>query len=294
MQTRRLFLKNSTLALAGLCASRCAPGIAQRPPLTHLGLQLWSVRDDMQKDPIGTVQALTRMGYREVEGYGYEAGKIFGIPLKEFVQRLTDNGIAMPAIHHGVGLSDFGADARTLSDGAKKRLDDLAANGLHYVVCPSLSREDRGQPARVAALFQVAGEYARQAGMRFGYHNHDFEFKEKGPDGRLLYEWLLQDVDPALMTLEMDLYWVAFAGSDPLDWIRRFPGRFELCHVKDMAKTARRETVEVGDGSIDFHGIFQQRQQAGFQYFIIELEHYVTTPLQGVQHARENLLKMKF
>lgn len=290
--SRRHFLKTAPLALAGFWASCRTRSAGRNPPPGHLGLQLWSVRDDMKKDPAGTVAALARMGYREVEGFGYDAGKIFGMPLQDFVRLLKDHGIAMPSIHQGMGLKDYHAETKTLSDDFKKRLDELAAVGLRYVVCPSLSADDRKQPAQIAALFEAAGAYVRPAGLRFAYHNHDVEFHEKVADGRLFYEWLLQAVDPALMTMQMDLYWVVYAGSDPLDWFRRFPGRFELCHVKDLAKTERRETVEIGDGSIDFPGIFKQGRQAGFQYYIVELEHYVTTPLQGVQRARENFLKI--
>ena len=116
----------------------------------------------------------------------------------------------------------------------------------------------------------------------------------KGPDGRLMNEWLLQEIDPKVMSMEMDIYWVCFAGYNPRDWFRHYPGRWELCHAKDMAKTEKRETVEVGDGSIDFASIFKQGKLAGLQYHIVELEHYKTTPMEGVERARENFLKLRF
>ncbi|HNM26879.1 MAG TPA: sugar phosphate isomerase/epimerase, partial [Saprospiraceae bacterium] len=106
--------------------------------------------------------------------------------------------------------------------------------------------------------------------------------------------WLLQEVDPALMTMELDLYWAVYAGQKPADLFHKYPGRFRLCHVKDMAKTPQRQTVEVGDGSIDFAAIFKDSKLAGLQYYVIELEHYATTPLNGVKRARENFRKIRF
>jgi len=143
-------------------------------------------------------------------------------------------------------------------------------------------------------VYQAAANYAKKAGVRLAYHNHDFEFTQRGPDNRLLIEWLLQEIDSSLIDFELDIYWVAFSNYTPLDWFRLYPGRWKLCHVKDLANTTERETVEVGDGLIDFNAIFKQRDEAGFQHFIIELEHYKTTPLQGVKRAREGFLKLTF
>lgn len=292
--SRRRFLQASSLALAGQWADRQLPFLMEKPPVRHLGVQLYSVRDDVGRDPAGTLKALAAMGYKEVEGFGYNDGKWFGLPLKDFNKLLKDNGLRMPSTHHGMSLKDFDPAKKTLSDGLKRSIDQLAGAGIRYIICPWVDMAERAQVTQLTALCQAVGDYVHQAGAQFAYHNHDFEFTAKGPDGRLLYEWLLQEVDPKRMVMEMDLYWVVYAGQKPSDWFKRFPGRFKLCHVKDMAKTPKRETVEVGDGSIDFPGIFKERKLAGFQYYIVELEHYKTTPLQGVQRGRENFLKMKF
>ena len=153
---------------------------------------------------------------------------------------------------------------------------------------------ERSQVDKLVKVLAAVGEYVNKAGMRFAYHNHDFEYKLKGPDGRLVVEWLLHEVDPKLMAMEMDIYWVCFAGHNPLDWFRLYPGRWELCHAKDMAKSEKRQTIEVGDGSIDFNTIFKQSAQAGLKYYIVELENYQTTPMAGVQKAREGFLKLRF
>ena len=293
--SRRKFLKNSSLALAGTALSvDSLPAVFTPPPVTHLGVQLWSIREDMNKDTAGTVKALANMGYREVEGFGYSEGKMFGMPVADFSKLLKDNGIAMPSSHVMFTSKAYDFTAKSLTDAAKKSIDDAASLGQKYVVCPYMADDDRGRIPDMVKVFQAAGEYAKKAGVRFGYHNHAFEFEKRGADNRLIIEWLLHEVDPKIMAMEMDIYWVCFAKHNPLDWIKLYPGRWELCHAKDMAKTEKRESIEVGDGSIDFSAIFKQSAKAGLKYYIVELENYVTTPLEGVKRARQNLLKLRF
>ena len=290
--SRRNFLKTSSLALAGATLVPRIP--LQIPTVQHLGIQLWSVREDMKNDVTGTVKALAKMGYKEVEGFGYSDGKMFGLPFKEFIKLLQDNGITMPSSHVMFDSKAYDATSKSLTDAAKKSIDDAAAAGQKYVVCPYMADPDRLIIDKMIPVFQAAGEYAQKAGVRFGYHNHNFEFEKRGPDGRLLIEWLLHEVDPKIMAMEMDIYWVKFANNNPLDWFRLYPGRWELCHAKDMASTEKRESIEVGDGVIDFNEIFRQSKAAGLKYYIIELENYVTTPIQGADRAFQGFNKLKF
>lgn len=290
---RRRFLELSALSTAGLALA--PPLFAENArPVKHLGLQLWSVREDMGKDTPGVVKALSKMGYREVEGFGYNEGKMFNMPFLDFVKLLKDNGITMPSSHVMFTSKSYDAASKSLTDSAKKAIDDAASIGQRYVVCPYMADEDRTKIPDMVKVYQAAGEYAKKAGVRFGYHNHNFEFEKKGPDGRLIVEWLLHEVDPKLMAMEMDIYWVAFANHNPLDWFRIYPGRWELCHVKDMARSEKRESIEVGDGSIDFSTILGQSTKAGIQHYIVELEAYKTTPMQGVERSRQNFLKLQF
>jgi len=293
--SRRHFLKNSSLALAGtaLSADRLLSRDSFLFPAKHLGLQLWSVREDMGKDAAGTVKALAGMGYREVEGFGYNEGKMFGMPIADFSKLLKDNGISMPTSHCPFTLKSYDESKKSLTDAAKKAIDDAASIGQRYIVNPWMDEKERPMIDKLVKVYQAAGEYARKAGIRFGYHNHNFEYETHAADNRLLIEWLLHETDPKYVTMEMDIYWVCYAKNNPLDWFKLYPGRWELCHVKDMAKTPQRQTVEVGDGTIDFPAIFRQSALAGLQYYIIELEHYKTTPMEGVDRARKNLLKMK-
>lgn len=289
--SRRQFLQNTSLALAG--ASLPLPSWL-KPDITvkHLGVQLWSVRGDMASNPVATLETIARMGYKEVEGFGYSEGKMFGMPIDEYMKVLKNNGLSMPSSHCGFSLSDYDEGQKTLSDEAKKAIDDAVKMGQRYIIFPWVSEQERGQVARLVRLVQAAAEYARKAGIRFGYHNHDFEFTQRGPDGRLMIEWLLHEVPASLLAMEMDIYWVVYAGHNPLDWFRLYPGRWELCHAKDLAATEKRETIEFGDGTIAFRDIFRQSAQAGLKHYIIELEHYRSTPLDGVKRARENFLKL--
>ncbi|MBL7802770.1 MAG: sugar phosphate isomerase/epimerase [Saprospiraceae bacterium] len=291
--SRRRFITSAAMTLAAQWAAGQIPFLSNQEKVKHLGLQLWSVRDDMAANAEQTLKALANMGYKEVEGFGFEQGKMFKMQLTDFIKILKNNGLKMHSTHFNLSVQDLNESNGTLSDRAKKALDDLAEAGVRYAICPWIGEADRAQPQKLVSLCQAAGQYAQKAGIGFGYHNHDFEFTTKGADGRMVYEWLLQEVDPALMTLELDLYWVVYAGQNPVEWFRRYPGRFRLCHVKDMAKTPARQTVEVGDGSINFTEIFKERRLAGLEYFIVELEHYATTPMQGVKRARENFRKIR-
>jgi sugar phosphate isomerase/epimerase len=290
MLNRRTFLKNAAVTAAA------APFISTEeilnPVPRHIGLQLWSIREDMKKDPKATIEAVAKMGYREVEPFGFNEGKLFGLGYDEFSKLLKDNGLTMPSTHSMMTSKNYDAGKNDIDDDTKKVIDNGAKYGIKYLIVPYMADEDRQKMDTMVKLYSAAGKYAKKAGVRLAYHNHEFEYATKAPDGRRIIEWLLQETDPAELAMQMDIYWVAFANHNPLDWFRLYPGRWELCHAKDVAKTEKRESVEVGDGSVDFKGIFKKSAQAGIKHYVVELENYVTTPLEGVKRARTNLLKM--
>lgn len=260
----------------------------------HVGVQLWSVREDMFKDAAGTIAALSKMGYREVEGFGFNEGKFFGKTPAEFKKILADNGIKMPSCHAMYTGKDLKGSSKALPDNFKKAVEASAETGQKYLIFPYMLEEDRKGDSLKLLLdtFNLAGEHCKSMGLQFGYHNHDFEFKPV--DGKMLYDHIIEKTDPKLCVLEMDLYWVHFAGQKPLDWIAKVPGRVHLAHIKDMAKTDKRETCEVGEGSINFQEVFDKQKLAGLKYMIVELENYKRTPLQGVDVALQNLKKLNF
>jgi sugar phosphate isomerase/epimerase len=290
--SRRTFLQNTSLALAGTALS--AERWIEKKSVAHLGVQLYSIRDDMAKDPTGTLAKVAQMGYREVEGFGYADGKMFGMPIAEYTKALKANGLTMPSSHRNFTLEEYDEAKKDITDSAKRAIDDAVKMGQRYIILPWWKAEERPFLEKIVKIAAAASRYAATAGIRCGYHNHDFEFTQRGPDGRLFIEWLLHEVDPSNFAFEMDIYWVCYARHNPLDWFRLYPGRWELCHAKDLAATEKRETIEFGDGTIDFPGIFRKSQQAGLRHYVIELEHYRTTPMEGVKRARQNFVKTQW
>ena len=255
---RRSFLES----LASLGAVSALPGpIAWAAKavsrLKNIGIQLYSMRRSMERDFEGTLARLAAIGYREVEFAGYFERK------PRDVRRILDrHRLAAPSSH--VPLEIVRRDwARTL--------DTANEIGHRYVVVPSLPESDRrtlDDLRRVAAEFNRLGDEARRAGIRFAYHNHDFEFTSV--NGRLLYDVLLSKTDPASVGFELDLMWITKGGQDPLNYFARYPGRFEMLHVKDSSGAPNHKQVYVGRGTIDFRRVFAAREQAGIRHFFVE------------------------
>jgi sugar phosphate isomerase/epimerase len=260
---RRSFLAASTLAVAGLA------GRATAKKLDRIGLQLYTVRREMAQDFEGTLAKVAGVGYREVEFAGY-----FNRTPAQVRETLKRLNLTSPAAHIPI---------RSLRENLAEVIANAKTIGHHFVVCPYLDASERrslGDYKRHAELFNRAGEACRQAGLEFGYHNHDFEFK--AIDGQVPYDLLLAETDPKLVKMELDLYWISFAGQDPLAYFSRQPGRFPLVHVKDMARTPQRAAVEVGAGQIDFKRIFAAARQAGIGHFFVEQDE-AAAPLQSIE-----------
>lgn len=259
-----------------------------------IGVQLYSVRDDMQKDLVGTLAAVRKMGYRLVEGAGYNDGKFYGKSPAEFKKILSGNGLKMPSGHFGFMSSNYDPQTGMINDAYKKAIDAAVSIGHEYVIAPYMNDPDRkgDNLKRFIQGLNKAGEYCKKAGIKFAYHNHDFEFKKEG--GQTIYESILLDTDPGLVFLQMDLYWTEKANANTIDLLRKNPGRVHLVHVKDMAKTEQKETCEVGDGSINFQDIFRYTPAAGVKYYVVELEHYKTTPMMGIAKAYQGLKSINF
>ncbi|MDX2067616.1 MAG: sugar phosphate isomerase/epimerase [Haliscomenobacter sp.] len=259
-----------------------------------ISVQLYSVRGDMEKDLVGTLTAVRKMGYRLVEGAGYSQGKFYGKTPAEFKVLLADLGLKMPSGHFGFGSANYDVQKKSINDEYKRAIDDAASIGHEYVIAPYMIDPDRKGEKLKQYIHGLnkAGEYAKQAGVKFAYHNHAFEFEMEG--GRLIYDAILQDTDPSLVLLQMDLYWTEKGKANTIELLKKNAGRVHLVHVKDMAKTKEQETVEVGQGSINFQEIFKYTPAAGVKYYVVELEHYKTTPMQGIAEAYNGLKKLKF
>ena len=291
---RRDFILSSGLGAAGLAIGGSSLLEFKPRHRHHIGVQLWSVREDVKKDAKGTLAKLASYGYKEVESGNYQDGKFYGFDAKTFRTMLDDAGLKMTSGHAAVLPTDLDSKMM-ISDRWKKAVENAKIVGQNYIINPWMNEPDRKTADSVKHLvdaYNKAAEYAHAQGLKFAYHNHNFEFNEV--EGKKIYDYLLDGCDKNLVDFEMDIYWVVFANQNPIDWMEKHPGRFKLVHVKDMAKTEKRESIEVGNGSIDFNKIFEHKKTAGIEYYIVELEAYVTTPMQGVDLCLQNLKKLKF
>jgi sugar phosphate isomerase/epimerase len=283
---RRDFVQQTALSSALMLV---LPPSLIKPKTRHIGVQLWSVRDVADKDPKGTLEQLAKMGYREVEGYKYDNRKFYSYSPVEYAKLLNDVGLKMTSAHTGISMNHWDPKTRTLNVLAKKTIEDHAAIGVQQLICPHIDEEWRTTEnlKRLGDLFNHIGEACKKSGIQFGYHNHDFEFNKI--EGQYIIDLILGQTDPSLVIWEMDLYWVKYANQDPAHWINQYGKRIHAFHVKDMAASEKRETIEVGEGNIDFESLFRLPGASRVKYFIVELEDYKTSSMEGVETSLHNL-----
>ena len=280
--TRRRFLQQTSLLSAGLMFTPDEIFKLNK----KIGIQLYTVRNLMSKDPKGTIQKVAATGYQEIESFGYSNGKYFGMNSKEYADLLKQNHLTHPSAHYSM------ANLRTEWD---KAIADALVTGQKYMVIAHLDENERktiDDYKKVAEEFTIGAAKCKKAGIQFAYHNHDFEFINM--NGQHGYEILLKETDPKLVKFEMDIYWVTKANHDPLRLFDQHPGRFPLWHVKDMDKTEKKSFTEVGNGIINFKKIFDKAKKAGMQHFFVEQDISVD-PLASIQksyqYIKNNLVK---
>lgn len=280
MTTRRDFLKTAgALTLGGLALS-IDSSAAQ---LKSVGLQLYTLRDHIVKDTKGTLKKVAAAGYKELESYAGEKGPYFGMKPKEFKAFVEGLGMHVRSSHVGID-KDFQATA-----------DAAAEAGISYLLCPYMDatkRPDLDGFKRTAEEFNKLGEITKKNGIQFGYHNHDYAFKEM--EGEIPYDVMLKATDADLVTFEMDLYWVVRAGKDPIAYFNQYPGRFPLWHVKDMDKANNELNTEVGMGSIDFNPIFKNASKAGLKFAFVEQENFKMEPFASIKKSRVYVAGIKY
>jgi len=300
-QSRRSFLRHSAFGLGALAfASPALQALAAVKYKKLVGVQLYSVRDDMRKDPQGTLNALAEMGYKYVEHANYVGRKFYGWEAKEFRKRLDDLGIKMPSGHTVMGKLHWDDAKNDFTDLWKYTVEDAAVMGQELVISPSIDmgiRKDKNLLLKYMDIFNKSGELCNQFGMRFGYHNHDFEFSEK-LEGELLYDIMLNNTDPKLVAQQLDIGNMINGGGVPAEVMKKFPGRFVSMHVKDEvpAKTGHEhfESTILGKGSgqIDVQALVKLGdKEGGTKHFIIEQEAY--QGLQPLDCMKENIAIMR-
>ena len=249
--------------------------------LNRIGIQLYTLRRDFQRDVEGTLAKVAEIGFREVEFAGYPQGT--GSSLSAMLKRY---GLTAPSSH---------VRYQAIRTEWSRVLDEAAAVGQRYVVVPSIPGEERRSAddwKRVAALFNRAGEEARARRLQFGYHNHDFEFAPV--DGTTGYDLLLAESDAKLVQMELDLYWMIKGGRDPLEYFAKYPGRFPLLHVKDMDATPQKGFADVGKGTIDFGKIFAQASQGGVKHYFYEQDVTPGAPLDSAKASYDYLKALRY
>jgi sugar phosphate isomerase/epimerase len=272
-ENRRDFLKKGALLTAGAITaptifSACSKAVEQK----KFGVQIYSVRNQLQEDFEGTINALAEIGFSYIEGYGLGLdGNILGRTPEEFKAITDQAGLDIVSCHS----TWFTAEEAPVMVEASQKL------GLKYNVIPYLSQDNRKDYDQKADTLNEVGSLFSEAGIGFGYHNHDFEFFEL-EDGRIPMEILIEGTDPALVDFEADLYWVAKAGFKPMELIQKYPGRFKMFHVKDADENLDQTTV--GTGIIDFQTILSNKEQAGLEYYFVEDER-TGTPLENLKGA---------
>jgi sugar phosphate isomerase/epimerase len=294
MTSRRVFIKSASALSAAVFVK--GPLTAFATPV--IGLQLYTVRDAMGTDPLGTLQKVSEIGYNSVENATYTGSeKFYGMDAVTYKKALTDNGLVANSGHYRLGEEqEKGADVQgTILHDWQKAVDDASTVGLKYMVCAYLSTYERGDLdhyKKLADIFNKAGETCKKSGIQFCYHNHDFEFQAQ--NGVFPYYVLLQQTDKDNVKMEVDLYWFKKAGQDPVALFQKNPGRFPLWHVKDMSKEADQSFAAVGTGIIDFKTIFQHKDQAGMKYFFVEQDKCPGSPFDSIRQSykfiRDNLV----
>ncbi len=248
-----------------------------------MGVQLYSVRDDMGKDPMGTLKQLAAMGYVYVEHANYMNRTFYKYPVSDFKKLLDDLGLKMKSGHTVMGKNHWDESKKDFTDAWKYTVEDAAAVGQEYVVSPWLDdslRKTTDDLKRYMEVFNKCGELCKKSGMKFGYHNHDFEFSQK-LDGKLVYDIILENTDPSLVTQQIDIGNMYHAGGIALDIMKQYPGRFESMHVKDEIKSTGGgemgggyDSCVLGKGIIPVKEIVDLGRKSGTTLFIIEQESY--------------------
>lgn len=284
---RRDFLKLSGgFALAGLAGKELLTSLnEENANLRKFGLQLYTLRSDLEKSNPGEILKLVASaGYKQVESYEGSKGMFWGMRSAEFKNYMDELGMKIISSHCDIE-KDF-----------EKKVNQAASIGMKYLICPWINEQKSADDCKKTAdQFNKCGVICKKAGIRFGYHNHDQDFKVV--DGQVVQDIYMSHTDPALVDFEMDIYWVVTAGYDPIEWLKKYSGRFRLCHIKDRTKGATQKDASciLGEGSIDYPKILKTAKENGMRFYIVEQERYDnTTPIKAMMADAAYLKKIVF
>lgn len=257
-----------------------------------VGLQLYSLRDTIFKNTEGVIAEVGKMGYKFVEAAGYNNGKFYNMEPADFKALCEKNGLQFLGSHTGQNAPDSARWDSTMM-WWDKAIEAHAAAGVKYIVQPWMgdtAYKSIDGLKLYCKYFNAVGEKCNAKGIRFGYHNHDGEFRKlavEGGDSVVIYDFLLQNTDAAKVAMQLDLYWINHGGADALSYFEKYPGRFEFYHVKDKEELG-------ASGEIDFKPFFDNADKAGMKYYIVEVEQYNFPPIESVAKSLEFLKNAEY
>jgi len=259
-----------------------------KPKEKFIGLQLYSVRDEMKSDPGGTVAKVGEMGYKFVETAGYSDGKFYGMTPAEFKELCETSGMKFLGSHTGQNVPTLENWDNTMAwwDIAIEAHDQA---GVKWIVQPWMDEvgyESLEGLKQYINYFNAVGEKCKKKGIKFGYHNHDKEFTTEF-EGKPVYDWMLELTEPENVMFQLDLYWIDQGGKDALVYFDKYPGRFMLWHIKDKEELG-------GSGKMNFNAIFAKKKKAGMKYGIVEVEEYNFEPMVSVKKSLDYMETTNF
>lgn len=315
MTNRRNFLKKaSLLTVSGIVAGKAGNVVASTPSITEsqaskkIGLQIYSLGDELYEDVPGGMKKIKSYGYSNLELAGYRDGKIRGIDMVEFRKMAEDAGLKIISTHVNPPAREYTPQNRgQIMEFWKKAADDHAKIGVTYLIQPGQPASTRNpeEVAYVGEIFTEAGRIAKAAGLQFGYHNHDGEFALIRPGGteaaharkgfgkdvkdvEVIYDGMLKHTDPSLVFFELDVYWAVMGTADPVEYMKKYADRIRVLHIKDRAVLGQ-------SGMMNFEMIFKQAYANGIKDYFVELEKIKNmTQFQGVKGCADYLKKAKF
>jgi len=255
-----------------------------KPSIDKFGIQLWTLRDVISDDPKATLKALADYGYRQIESFDGKEGMWFDMGHKEFKKYLDDLGLEMPAAHCNI------------KENFEEKAAQAAEIGMKYLVCPYIGPQTSMDAwKKVTDRFNECGDICKKNGIRFAYHNHDYSFKAFS--GMIPHDFIMENTNPDTVDHEMDIYWVVTGGANPIEYLKKYPNRFRLCHVKDRMKNTEdtQASCTLGTGIIDFPSILKVAKENGMKYFMVEQERYdETTPMKCAEDGAKYMSQLVF
>jgi len=282
MITRRDFLQYSAAGLGTLALSDLAFAALKPFPV---GVQLYTVRDQAEKDLGATLAHIAMIGYNEVETYW----NVYTHPAKQLRKMIVDNGMTVPSGHFNY-------------DGLATKLDYAKELGAQYMICPMMPKDMRASAddfKKAADQFNKWGEQAKSMGMQFGFHNHNYEFQKFG--NQTGFDILTTEADPKLVCLEMDCYWITQSGNDPVAMLKKYGSRIQLLHLKDrlpgfptsqMLSPDAEHFTEVGSGTIDWKAVLETAEQTGVKHYFVERDNGSKPPFESLRISYQNLSEL--